>query len=326
LEGVALRFYPDSGRAFQALGVEAQGFGGLDAGQLAAVLESSGLALYSARLPMYGAVIFNQQNPGKLPFFQDEAARLALVQSIDREGVVAETLGAQAQVADSTILPGTWAFNPALAPAPYDPARAGQLLDGAGWVLNGSRREKAGQPLAFTLLVADSPIDKQIGEALRDGWAAIGVEVRVQALDPAELLARLAEPPTAETGRGFEAALVEFSQGGLADPDPYPFWHGSQIAEGQNLSGFSNRDIDEALEIARADPNGVRRAELYRAYQQWFVESGAALLLYHPVYHYTLSCQVDGAQLTLLASPADRFRNLHEWRILPPDQAAQLCP
>jgi ABC-type transport system substrate-binding protein len=84
--------------------------------------------------------------------------------------------------------------------------------------------------------------------------------------------------------------------------------------------------ISEVLEIARSDPNGVRRAEMYRSYQQWFLERAAAIPLYNPLYHYAVSCQVDGVQLAILAGPSDRFRNLHEWRILSPDAAAGVCP
>jgi len=326
LDGLMLRFYSDGGRAFRALGSQAQGFGGLSEAQLDAALSSAGLALYTSRLPIYGAIIFNQQNAARLPFFQDETVRLALLVALNRDQIVAEALGRSALVADSTILPGTWAYHPALTPPAYDTARATQLLDEAGWVLQGSARARDGLPLAFNLLVEDDPVARQIGEAVRQQWAAIGVTVTVQALEAPELLRRIESPATDDTGRDFEAAFVEFSQGRFADPDPYPFWHESQAAEGQNYSGFVDRDISEALEIARSDPNGVRRAELYRSYQQWFLDRAAAILLYNPVYHYAVSCQVAGVQMAILVDPSDRFRNLHEWRILPPETAGQACP
>jgi ABC-type transport system substrate-binding protein len=135
----------------------------------------------------------------------------------------------------------------------------------------------------------------------------------------------LLQTPPGDDGRGFDMALVEFGQGGLADPDPYPFWHESQVARGQNFSGFVDRDISEMLEVARRDANGVRRADLYKAFQQAFLDRAAAILLYNPLYHYAVSCQVQGVQVVIYTEPADRFRNMQDWRIIPADQVEQYC-
>ncbi len=297
--------------------------GGLTPAELDAALASRSLNVYTARLPVYAAIIFNQQAPSRLPFFQEDAVRQALTAGLDREAIVRDTLPRQAVVAVSPIMPGTWAHDPALQPIPYDPGRAAALLDEAGWLQEGTTRAREEAPLAFTLLVSNRGLDEAIGEAVAAQWWALGVDVTLEVVDPAELLERL--QTTTEEGRDFDAALVEFGQGRLADPDPYPFWHESQIEEGQNYSGFADRDVSEALEIARKDPNGVRRAEMYRSFQAAFVEEAAAVLLYNPVYHYAVSCQMQGVQLMILVDPGDRFRTLDQWRIASPAERAQVC-
>jgi peptide/nickel transport system substrate-binding protein len=325
LDEINLHYYADADKAFRALSSDVQAFGGLTAAQLNAALASSELNIYTARLPVYAAIIFNQQATARLPFFQEEEVRRALALGLDRHSIVEQVLPRQALPADSPMLPGTWAYDPALEPLPYDPGQADQLLTQAGWLLQGGTRSREGAPLAFTLLVSDRPADKQIGQAVVEGWRDLGVDVTLQTLSPADLLDRLQSPPVAEAGRDFDAVLVEFGQGRLADPDPYPFWHESQFEDGQNFGGVADHDISRALEIARKDPNGVRRAELYRSFQTWFAERAVAILLYNPVYHYATSCQVQGIQLVILADPGDRFRNMHEWRILSPDEARQIC-
>jgi peptide/nickel transport system substrate-binding protein len=320
LDGLIFHYYPDPGHAFAALGEDAQGYGGLDADQLEAALESDDLDLYSARMPLYSAVIFNQRDAERLPFFQEEEVRRALWLSLDRQTLVSEALGAQALVSDSVIVPASWAFNGALTPVPYDTGQAAQLLDSAGWTLSGSTRAREGAAISFTLLVADTPEQQVVGDAIREQWRALGIDMEIESLEPADLLERLQAPD-----HRFDAALVEFSPGRLADPDPYAFWHDSQIESGQNYSGFQDREIDEALEIARSDPNGVRRTELYRIFQQAFIDKAAAVLLYNPVYHFAVSCQIDGVQLSILVDPSDRFRSLSAWRILPPTAAAAAC-
>ena len=323
LEAVVMRFYPDSSQAFAALGPDAQGFGGLSAPQLEAALGSASLNVYSAPLPDYVAIVFNQQAPDRLPFFQDTLVRQALFAALDREQIVEAALPRMALLANSPILPGTWAYT-AVTPPEADPARANTLLEDAGWTLSGSRRSLDGVDLAFTLLVSDSPTDRRIGERVAEQWRQVGVDVNLEELDAADLVGRL--QTTTDQGRDFDAALVEFGQGRLADPDPYPIWHQSQIEDGLNISGFSDRDISEALEIARKDPNGVRRAELYAQFQQLFMERAAAILLYHPIYHYAVSCQVTGVQLKVYVDPADRFRNLQDWHIASSAERLEACP
>jgi peptide/nickel transport system substrate-binding protein len=312
LDEVVFRFYPNSNRAFQSVdGVEAQAMGGLTPEQVEAALTSPGLNVYASQLPVYGAVIFNQQSES-LPFFQEQEVRLALIMALDRRKLVNDVLSGQATRSDSTVLPGTWAYDSELTPVPYNPNQADQLLTEAGWARQGDAR------LSFTLLVSDRTTDRQLGEAIIEQWQAIGVQVELEVVDTGDRVERL------ESGN-FDATLVEFSQGGLADPDPYPFWHESQAGEGQNYSGLADGDISEALEIARRDTNGVRRAESYRSFQQLFNEHGAAVLLYRPVYHYAVSCQITGVQPIIMADPSDRFRNMHEWQIVSPDAIDEVC-
>lgn len=323
LEAVVVRFYPNASQAFASLGPDTQGYGGLTAPQLEAALNSDSLNVYSAPLPAYAAIVFNQQAPDRLPFFQERDVRQALLAALNREEVVAQNLSRTALLANSPLLPGTWAYTPVEPPA-YDPAQANSLLEEAGWTLSGSSRSRDDSNLSFTLLVSDNATDRAIGETVVELWRQIGVDVDLDVLASAELIERL--QTMTDQGRDFDAALVEFGQGRLADPDPYPIWHQSQIEDGLNVSGFSDRDISEALEIARKDPNGVRRAELYAAFQRLFMEQVAAILLYHPIYHFATSCQVTGVQVKLFVSPSDRFRTLHDWRMAPPAESSQVCP
>lgn len=324
LADIELRFYDDADRAFRA--AEAQAMGGLSPGQLRAALDSPQLEVYTSRLPVYAAIIFNQGTSSRLPFFQDAAVRQALILALNREGMMAQVLPRIAIPATSAVLPGTWAYNNALEPLPFDATAAAQRLDEAGWVLDGGMRAKEGTRLAFELLVTNQDADRRVGQAIVNEWRALGIDVTLKTLDAPKLLERIQTPQEGDQGRDFDAALVEFSQGRLADPDPYTFWHESQVSVGQNYGGFIDHDISEALEIARKDSNGVRRAELYRSFQQQFLEQAAALLLYNPLYHYAVSCQVQGVQLMILVDPSDRFRNMNEWRLLSPEQVEQFCP
>jgi peptide/nickel transport system substrate-binding protein len=319
LDELHFHVYDDAGRAYRAVGEDVLGIGGISGEELEAIFGAAWINVYTARLPAYGAVIFNHQSDTR-PFFQEPKTRAALVYSLDLNMILSGPLALDFAPTSSTILPGTWAYNPALPANPFDMAQAELLFVEAGWLREGSTRMREGIPLTFTLLVSDRQEDQTMGEAISESWRANGIDVTLEVLSTAELIEQLtADSPT------FDAALVEFSLGGIADPDPYPFWHDSQIGR-QNTSGAAIREISEAIEIARKDPNGVRRAELYRDYQTAFIEQGAAALIYNPLYHYGISCQVRGVSLTILRDPSDRFRSIADWYIASGDELTLACP
>lgn len=320
---VIFRCYSNADRAFNALGSEVYAYGGLSIAQLDAALASPMINVISARLPAVELVIFNQGAPDRLPFFQDAGVRRALIQSVNRAGIVSRLMDRQAVVTDSTILPSSWAYNDMLLPPPYDSTGAAALLDEAGWVSDGTVRNNGSTPFAFTLLCGSSDRQQALAQEIADSWRAMGIDVRVEPVSASEMIERLAS--SGEGARDYDAAIVELTQAGYADPDPYPFWHESQAANGQNFSGYIDHDMSELLELARRDPNGVRRAEAYAAYQELFIENGAALLLYNPLYHYAVSCQVTGASFTITSGPENRFMTMGDWHIAGPGEIDQAC-
>ena len=321
---VILRFYPDDRSALNALERgEVSALGGLTAEQLDdTVFKNDNLNLYSTLTPAYGAIIFNQQEPDRLPFFQNADVRTALTMALDRQSMVSTTLSRQAILANSPILPGNWAFDPTTQVQPYNPQSAANLLDGEGWLLaeDGGPRNLDDLPLAFTLVVSDDPAFRQLGNLAVEQWADLGIDVRLEVVTASELRSQRLIP------RAYDAAIIEFGQGGMADPDPYPFWHQTQIENGQNYSGFDDRDVSEALETARRDPNGIRRVELYREFQQLFNQRSAAILLYYPLYNYAVDCRIAGVQLALLTTSSDRFRTIGQWHLQSPDNNLSTCP
>ena len=116
--------------------------------------------------------------------------------------------------------------------------------------------------------------------------------------------------------REFEAVLTELDASLVADPDPYSFWHDSQAETGQNYSGFEDRNISIWLELARVTPDKDRRQELYRDFQFRFRDQTPSLLLYHPVFTYAISSDVQGASVGPIYDPSDRFANIKDWFLL----------
>ena len=306
LEGLTFRFYPDHHNLLPAY----------DRGEIDAIswiwpteIDEAGrredLQLLSAPLSGYTLIYLNLRNPN-VPFFQEKAVRQALLYGLDRQALIDRALHGQGIVAHTPILPDTWAYDPETPKYAYDPERAAQLLEQAGWSDHDGDgvRDRDGTKLAFILL-GDN---QEMLDIITAAWARIGVKAVGQAVTLPGLTSDFLVPRT------FDAAIVHWELSG--DPDPYPLWHSTQIKDGQNYAGWENRQADEAIEQARALSDRAVRREYYVQFQRLFAEEVPALLLYHPVYTYGVRNKVHDVQIGPLNSPAERFRSIASWYIV----------
>ncbi len=307
LEHVEFRIFPDTRTALQAYRAgEVQGIARIFPMDLDQVRMLPTLNLFSTVLASYQAVLLNHTSP----LFREREVREALWLALDRQRLIDQFLAGQGVIADSPIPPGNWARHPQLQPIPYDPERARSLLEARGWVIppGGSVRQKGNLTLRFRLAASADGFHELIAQEIARQWRAIGVAADVE-LIPGDLVEQVLAP------RRFEAALVEIMAPG--DPDPYPFWHETQIESGQNYGGFRDRDISEAIEEARRTSDIVRRRELYWRFQEMFQEKIPAILLFYPVYTFAVDERISGIQVgRLLNTPDERFEGITEWYTL----------
>jgi peptide/nickel transport system substrate-binding protein len=318
LNEVQFNFYPDAASAFAAYQAgKVLGLGWLGEPEREAAFKLPQLGLYTSLLPEYSLIFMNLRSD-ELPFFQEKRVRQALLLGLNRHAIVADILKGQAVVANSPVLPGSWAYNQNLSTIRYDPEAAADLLQSAGWVFPEGAvpetdtyvRQKGGVSFSFTLITPDDPVHRAIANSAQATWAQIGIKVEVSPVDPATLRTEYLEP------RAFQAILVDFNFAGTPDPDPYPFWHETQAESGQNYGGFSDRILSELLEQARITDDLGTRARLYQSFQSRFADQTPALLLYYPVYNYAVDTKVGGVQIGPLTDFSDRFSSLAQWYIV----------
>jgi peptide/nickel transport system substrate-binding protein len=171
-------------------------------------------------------------------------------------------------------------------------------------------REKEGTKLSFTMMHPDDATHTKIAETIRDEWAAIGVQVQLQAVPYDKLVL------DSLASRAYQAALVDLNLSRTPDPDPYPFWHQAEAAGGQNYAQWDNRAASEYLEQARVTADYALRAKLYRNFQVVFAKELPALPLFVPVYTYGVDSQVKGVQVGALYEPSDRLATFSSWYLL----------
>jgi peptide/nickel transport system substrate-binding protein len=294
-----------------------QGLSKIDTDLLPRVLPDPELHQYTARLPESGVVFLNLAQPEKT-FLADKQVRQALLLAINREWLINQALDGQGIVASGPILPGSWASSDDLEPTPFDPDQSAARLESAGWVLPtgatpGSTeyvRAKDGESLSLTLTHADAPLPERVASLIAENWRAVGVQTELQAVPAEDLL-----PEHLESG-AYEALLTEIDYAPYPDPDPYPFWHDTQIENGQNYSGFDDRNSSIWLERARTTPDIGKRAEYYRSFEHRFRDQVPALFLYHPVYSYAVDRAVQGLSVGPLMDPSDRLAGIADWYLV----------
>lgn len=312
VEQVVFRYFPNSATALDAYRRgEVLGVSQLTQDVLESALAEPGLSVYTSRLPQTGMVFLNLNNP-TVGFLQDANVRRALMLGVNRTVIVSHILKGQAIVADSPILPGSWAYYDEIEKFPYDPEAAIQILNKEGYVFTAgsTTRSKDGQSLSFTLVHPDDALHTQIAQAIQSDWALIGVQVNLQAA-AYELLVN-----DYLSTRNYEAVLADLNTSRTPDPDPYLFWHQAESTGGQNYSQWDNRTASEFLETARTAADFNERARLYRNFQVIFAKELPSLPLYYPVYSYGVDAQVQGVQVAPMYDVSDRLALIDEWYLV----------
>ncbi|MEU9393818.1 ABC transporter substrate-binding protein [Streptomyces sp. NPDC048324] len=123
------------------------------------------------------------------PSLLDQRVRNALFMAVDRKTVIDKVFQGHAVEGQGYIPPrfSTYFWKPSASQdLSYDPAKAAQLLDQAGYKKNaaGKRVGKNGKPLNYRVLChATDPNDKAVGQYLKEWWGKLGIGMTLDCLD-----------------------------------------------------------------------------------------------------------------------------------------------
>lgn len=264
--------------------------------------------VHSISLPAYYAVFFNQTESELLA---DKEFRRALAYAVNRSEIIEQILNSQGSIVDSPILPGWSDFEILAANGQFDQAKAISILEDKGWSDtdgNGIREQDEETELVIELMTTDWPELEQTAQMLREQWEQIGVRVNVSAVNTTIITQNHVRP------RQYEALL--FGEVLSADPDPFAFWHSSQVKDpGLNLALYENKDVDKLLEEARQTTNSEARNTLYLDFQEQIQEDLPAIFLYSAAYLYPVTKSVRGISIDRLIQHSYRFSQIENWYI-----------
>jgi peptide/nickel transport system substrate-binding protein len=204
------------------------------------------------RLPTYSFVVWNLRRPG----LGDRRVRQALAMLTDRARYLQVAYRGRAQPVTGPYPLDSPSYDRTVAPWPYDPARARQLLDEAGAVDSDGDglREVNGKPLRIAfLLAAGSKTLEPLATMMQEDFRKAGVALDLQPTEWATLLDRLRK-------HAFDAAALQWNMQAVQD-NTHEF-HSAEAAGGQNYGGFKSPEADRLLDALQRTPPGPARVAL----------------------------------------------------------------
>jgi peptide/nickel transport system substrate-binding protein len=215
--------------------------------------KSRALSYWEPSVPFF-FIAWNEETS----FFSDKLVRLAMTHIIDRETIKKELLKGDAKIVTGPFYIYGRQNDPNVKPWPYDPERAKELLDEAGWrdTDGDGIRDKDGKAFSFKFSYSTGLVAyEQLAKLFKDVAAQVGIEV---VPDPYEWSVFVEKLQNHE----FDALVIGY--GGTLETDPYQIFHSSQIAgRGDNFISFRNAEADTIIEEARRAIDENKRYPLY---------------------------------------------------------------
>src|SRR3989338_5829883 len=266
----------------------------------------------SLATPRIFSVFFNEK---QAPALADKKIRLAITYAIDRERI-AEQATTGGGIAMAALLPLSRPFADAVPALPHDPAKARKLIESAGWkdadgdgmyekIIRDKRKTET-QMLELGLSTGDSPELVRAASLIKEMLGEAGIRVSIDTRSFGDLESAVIRP------RNFQMLL--FGQVYGYEPDPFAFWHSSQIKDpGLNIAFFAHRSGDKILEEARRSTDAQKRAALYGDFARIAAAEIPAVPLYTQMFIYLLPRAMEGVALSRISLPSDRFNEINTW-------------
>ena len=207
----------------------------------------------------YNFIAWNEHDP----LFADKRVRRALGMCVDLGSIIANVFHGTARAMNGPFTPDQYAYNPAVPVLPFDPTRARQMLNDAGWfdTNHDGVLDRNGQPFRFEMdIFAGSPTGVLFAQLLQEELKKIGVQMTIAQLDPALMLKRV-------LGGDFESAYMSWQLD--PEPDLFQLFHSSQVPPaGQNFIYYSNPEADRLIDASRKEIDLTKRTKIYQQLHQ----------------------------------------------------------
>ncbi len=181
----------------------------------------------------------------------------------------------------------------------YDPEKANQLLDEAGWLMEDDGfRYKDGEKLVLRIpAMPDHSVLDTLVPLLIEQWGALGIELEVSYMEFNSLLDKVFYGDGSDWDLYFMATT-------WTSPDPdqiYSAWHSSGIGNGgDNSSAYSNPEMDALLDEGRRTLEIEDAIPIYEEVGRMMNDEAVYIVVYANLYHDLYNNRVQGVNTNSL--------------------------
>ena len=201
-------------------------------------------------------VAFNLRDP----ILKDVRVRQAIAYALDRRPHIHYLWRDAARPAASVLPPESWAYDAGVPQYLYDPEKARQLLDAAGFpAVNGVR-------FHLTMKTSTEESSRAMAAIFQQQLREVGIALDIRSFEFATFFSDV-------THGEFQMYSLRWV-GGNEDPDIFEYaFHSSRIIpKGANRQYYSNPRVDALIDAARIEPDQNTRKQDYSAIQQILAE------------------------------------------------------
>jgi len=210
------------------------------------------------------------------PLFSDPAVRRAINLAVPRDVISQQFYEGEEEPAIANILVNTPILGQYPTDSPntswaFDLEQAAQILDEAGWVMDGDVRAKDGVELRFIYSTTINSVRQKTQAVIKQALEQLGVRVQLQQVDSGVFFSGTNEQDTSHfytdvmmyTNNPVSPFPASYFDSWYAGPD------GENIAQRENQWGrannqrYSNPEFDRILEEVRGETDFERAAELF---------------------------------------------------------------
>ncbi|MDF2760703.1 MAG: transporter substrate-binding protein, partial [Thermomicrobiales bacterium] len=194
----------------------------------------------------------------------DLAVRQAMNYAVDKSVITDVIFRGMVEPAYGPLEKLTPGYNPAVEEYyPFDPDRARQMLDEAGWTMNGDFRAKEGQELKALFIVTAKDNFDEAAQVIQSQFRDVGINLE---------LTTEAQPTIFTTYNRGEQNLANIFWWGVDPESLYSLYHSTQIEQGFNWAHYTNPEVDGLLEQGYVEGDNEKRMDLYEQAQVLIME------------------------------------------------------
>jgi peptide/nickel transport system substrate-binding protein len=220
------------------------------------------------------------------PILADKKVRQALSHLINKQQIIDTIYKGIGKPANGPIVPGMWAYSADVPSYDYNPDKAKQLLEEAGWkAAADGMRSKDGQKLSLTVRThSEDPDRKQLIQVLQSEFQKVGIDATTSTVEFPAFFQDM------QDGK-YQVGVIGWLN--LSDPDRATFRQFT-VDGTANYGKYKNDQVDKLLKDARSTLDQSRAKTLYADAVRQIVDDAPYIFVQYQEYIAMYSPKLQG--------------------------------